>query len=312
VNQEVGQVAQGRPVVVDQPVPAAAPNPREQNVVSPHREGTFGEKCPVLEKIKATAAGQESSAKGPRTKHGQDHAPAQQSLHAAKDDGGVKSNQSKVSGPPNPNPMPGNEEPLPNMSRTNPVEKSAAKAEFLPEISKSPSSNHVTEVQRSEPTKPNQLLPRIFNQVEQGLRQAMVMRPKSITMKLMPEELGELQVHVTIEKEMVQAKIHTESHRVATILKDHQAELEYRMREQGIDLERVDIRDQSRQEERQGKGGQRTMDGHEGFGRHEGRAGNDQGNHPSGSGGLEEKSGEGVREEKGDGVVAGQPVDLTV
>ena len=93
-------------------------------------------------------------------------------------------------------------------------------------------------------------LPRLLNQVGQGLQQAFILRPKSVLLKLSPEELGEIKVQVTLEKDLVQAKIQTESQRVVTILREHQTELEYRMREQGIDVEKVEIKNSSDEEER--------------------------------------------------------------
>lgn len=85
--------------------------------------------------------------------------------------------------------------------------------------------------------------PQMFKQVQEGIRTAYIVRPKAVTVRLSPEELGEVQVQVTQENDQVKAKIQTETQKVAAVLKDHQAELEHRLREQGVDLDHIDIRD---------------------------------------------------------------------
>ncbi len=85
----------------------------------------------------------------------------------------------------------------------------------------------------------------MFSQIEAGLRHAFIVRPKSVTVRLAPEELGELQIKVSIEQDKIQAQIKTESHKVVSILKDHQAELQQRLQQQGIELARFEVRQEN-------------------------------------------------------------------
>ena len=100
----------------------------------------------------------------------------------------------------------------------------------------------------------------MFSQMQEGLQQAYILRPRSITVKLMPEELGEVKVKVTIENDQLQAKIQTENQRVTAIIKDHQHELEHRLREQGIEFERFDVKEESRQDGDKGRQSAQTGD----------------------------------------------------
>ncbi len=90
-----------------------------------------------------------------------------------------------------------------------------------------------------------------LSQAHEAVRQAYVLRPRSVTVKLVPEELGELRVRVALDQDQLQAKIQTETQRVAAVLRDHQSELEHRLREQGVDLHRLEIREEARDGSRQ-------------------------------------------------------------
>jgi flagellar hook-length control protein FliK len=82
----------------------------------------------------------------------------------------------------------------------------------------------------------------LYQQIFDGIRQAYILKPKSVTLKIVPEELGEVRIRVAIEGDQLVAKIHTENQQVASILRDSQSDLEQRLREQGIDLERLEVR----------------------------------------------------------------------
>lgn len=85
----------------------------------------------------------------------------------------------------------------------------------------------------------------MFSQIEAGLRHAFIVRPKSVTVRLAPEELGEIQIKVTMDQDKVQAQIQTESSKVVSILKDHQSELQQRLQQQGIELSRFEVRQEN-------------------------------------------------------------------
>ena len=90
-------------------------------------------------------------------------------------------------------------------------------------------------------TPPKAFQGQLFKQVEDGLLQAYIVRPKSVSVQLMPEELGEMKVKVTMEQEQIMAKIQADSQKVVAILKDNQASLEHRMREQGMELSQFEV-----------------------------------------------------------------------
>jgi len=96
-------------------------------------------------------------------------------------------------------------------------------------------------------------MPRVFKQIEAGLRQAYVVRPRSVSIKLVPETLGEMNVRVRIENDLVKAEIETESRKVAAVIRDNQATLEQKMREQGIELDRFEVRDREERNEERGE-----------------------------------------------------------
>ena len=102
----------------------------------------------------------------------------------------------------------------------------------------------------------------LFSQLEEGLKQAYILRPKSVTVKLSPEELGDIKVRVSVENEQLSAKIQTENARVTSIIKDNQSNLEHRLREQGIELERFDVSEDSPDRREQGQSDANGSDAH--------------------------------------------------
>ena len=99
-------------------------------------------------------------------------------------------------------------------------------------------------VVKPETAKP---LPPMFRQVEEGLRQAYVLKPKSVNVSLSPEDLGDIKVRVSIENDQVHAKIQTESQKVTALIKDHQADLEQRMKEQDMELHQFDVSEEGKE-----------------------------------------------------------------
>lgn len=85
----------------------------------------------------------------------------------------------------------------------------------------------------------------MFSQVEAGLRHAYIVRPKSVTVKIVPEEMGQVEVQVSMENDQIKAKITAESQKVVAIIKDHQAELENRLADQGMELSSLDVHEES-------------------------------------------------------------------
>lgn len=82
-----------------------------------------------------------------------------------------------------------------------------------------------------------------FSMLEDGMEEAYLIRPKSVTVKLKPAELGEVRITVSREGDQMQAQIETQSSRTAKLIRDSQAELEQSMRERGMDFERFDVRE---------------------------------------------------------------------
>lgn len=82
-----------------------------------------------------------------------------------------------------------------------------------------------------------------FSMLEDGMEEAYLIRPKSVTVKLKPVELGEVRITVSREGDQMQAQIETQSSRTAKLIRDNQAELEQTMRERGMDFERFDVRE---------------------------------------------------------------------
>ncbi len=101
----------------------------------------------------------------------------------------------------------------------------------------------------------------MFSQIEAGLRHAFIVRPKSVTVRLAPEELGEIQIKVTIEQDKVQAQVQTESSKVASILKEHQSELQQRLQQQGIELSRFEVRQENQSTQGDGQRPQQDLQG---------------------------------------------------
>ncbi len=83
-----------------------------------------------------------------------------------------------------------------------------------------------------------------FSMLEEGMEEAYLIRPKSVTVKLKPAELGEVRITVSREGDQMQAQIETQSSRTARLIRDSQAELEQSMRERGMDFERFDVREE--------------------------------------------------------------------
>ncbi len=121
-----------------------------------------------------------------------------------------------------------------------------------------PAAQQMTSVSKTEAVRSEAKPATVFHQVRDGLEQAYLLRPKSVTIRMMPEELGEMKVRVSVEKEKLHAQIHTDSHKVASLIRDQQGELEQRMRDQGIDFERIEVKeeknDHRQSEERQRQG----------------------------------------------------------
>lgn len=119
----------------------------------------------------------------------------------------------------------------------------------------------------------------MFRQVQEGIRTAYIVRPKAVTVRLTPDDLGEVQVQVTQENDQIKAKIRTETQKVAAVLKDHQAELENRMRESGVEIDHIEIKedktemDGKRESEQQTSAGQWAQQQHEQQARQGGEAG---------------------------------------
>lgn len=147
----------------------------------------------------------------------------------------------------------------------------------------------------------------MFNQMTDGLRQAYILRPRSITVKLTPEDLGEVKLKVAIENEQLRAQIHTESHKVAAIIKEHQGDLEHRLREQGIDLDRFDVKQQTQNgDERNRQFGRQGMDGDGQF------RGNQRGSEESAEGGSTVRTETEHHETVRAAVEDGAPLNITV
>lgn len=90
---------------------------------------------------------------------------------------------------------------------------------------------------------------RLFQQVEDGVRQAILLKPRSVSLKLNPEELGEMKVKISVEADQLKAQITADSQKVAAILKENQSGLEQRLREQGMELSKFDVDHEQRQED---------------------------------------------------------------
>ncbi|CAM2009792.1 flagellar hook-length control protein FliK [Acanthopleuribacter pedis] len=98
-----------------------------------------------------------------------------------------------------------------------------------------------------------------FSMLEDGMEEAYLIKPKSVTVKLKPAELGEVKITITREGDQMQAQIETQSSRTAKLIRDHQAELEQSMRERGMEFERFDVREERERqdpEEHQRQNGQ--------------------------------------------------------
>lgn len=104
----------------------------------------------------------------------------------------------------------------------------------------------------------------MFSQVEAGIRHAYIVRPKAVTVRLSPEEMGEIQVQVSHDNDKIKAKIQAESQKVVGILKDHQAELENRLQEQGVELDQLDIRQDEQANDSNEKNGSGSAQGEAG------------------------------------------------
>ena len=157
-------------------------------------------------------------------------------------------------------------------------------------------------------SEPKTLPQPMFNQMTEGLRQAYILRPRAITVKLTPDDLGEIKVKVAIENDQLRAQIHTDSQKVAAIIKDHQGDLEHRLREQGIQLDKFDVKEESQQFGERNRGsGRHEMNG-------DGQPGGQQNaddNHETGLH-LGESAGEQSREDIRAAVEDGAPLNITV
>ncbi|MDJ0838068.1 MAG: flagellar hook-length control protein FliK [Acidobacteriota bacterium] len=152
--------------------------------------------------------------------------------------------------------------------------KSASGSNTMPETVstkiQATQTTQTTQAAQATETPPPRPPQPMFRQVEEGLRQAYVIRPKAVTVKIIPEDLGELRIKVSVEQEQVHAQIEAESRKVAAVLRDHQGELEHRLREKGIDLERLDVREkeegepQNRGESREDQAKRREQAGKQG------------------------------------------------
>ena len=121
-----------------------------------------------------------------------------------------------------------------------------------------PTQIRMDAVEKNDPITANQpkATQPLYRQMENGLYEAYVVRPKSVTVRLHPDELGEVRLQVAEEQEKLKAKIQTESKKVSALIRDHQAELEYQLREKGIEFDQIDVgeerqdRDEPRREQK--------------------------------------------------------------
>lgn len=99
----------------------------------------------------------------------------------------------------------------------------------------------------------------IHRQIEHAMRQAYIVRPRAVSVRIHPEELGEVRIQVVAESaDKMKAKIEAENQRVAAVIKDAQNDLEYRLREQGIDLDQLEITEREQKEEKREEQGNQT------------------------------------------------------
>lgn len=154
----------------------------------------------------------------------------------------------------------------------NPAEFSTSA--FTPETAK-------TGETKIESALPKSLQP-MMEKLTEGMHRAMALKPRAVTVKLNPAELGQVEIQVKLEKEKLSAQIKTESAKTAQLLRDASPELDMRLKNAGLQFEKVDIyqreRGQDHGQSMQDQNQQSRQD--EGQGRHQGRQ-EQQGN-PSG------------------------------
>lgn len=89
----------------------------------------------------------------------------------------------------------------------------------------------------------------VFGQVLAGLRAGATRDSSSISLKLNPEELGEVKLEMVVEKDRVRAMILAQSQQVQEVLERHLPRLREAMQQQGLKLEEVQVSVDSRQQE---------------------------------------------------------------
>lgn len=89
----------------------------------------------------------------------------------------------------------------------------------------------------------------VFGQVLAGLRVGASRNSSSISLKLNPEELGEVKLEMVVEKDRVRAMIQAQSQQVQEVLERHLPRLREAFQQQGLKLEEVQVHVDSRQQE---------------------------------------------------------------
>lgn len=89
----------------------------------------------------------------------------------------------------------------------------------------------------------------VFGQVLAGLRVGASRNSSSISLKLNPEELGEVKLEMVVEKDRVRAMIQAQSQQVQEVLERHLPRLREAFQQQGLKLEEVQVQVDSRQQE---------------------------------------------------------------
>lgn len=98
----------------------------------------------------------------------------------------------------------------------------------------------------------SKLPPQTIRQLNQTLQQAIVVRPRAVTLRLEPESLGQVQVRVSLDADQIHARIMTESSRVSAMIRGAQHDLEYALRQQGMELADLDVREEGSDQPFQG------------------------------------------------------------
>lgn len=81
----------------------------------------------------------------------------------------------------------------------------------------------------------------MFRDLEAELAKAVRIRPNAVTLKLNPQELGEVRIRVIRRGEQLQAKIQAENPQTADLILENQSKLDERLREQGIEISQFDV-----------------------------------------------------------------------